>query len=112
MKADPKCLAHSPYLVYVNLAGFTRRKSPVAYMECCDHFLTSGAKPARAGVELFFAISHKIASEYVFVSCQNLSCAPKERVLFVNVAADSLLIKRADCVVLSHPSCNLDTRAG
>ena len=43
---------------------------------------------------------------------QNLSCAPKERVLFVNVATDSLRIKRADGVVLSHPACNLDARAG
>lgn len=43
---------------------------------------------------------------------QNLSRAPKKRVLFVNVAADSIRIEGADSIVLSHPARDLDTRAG
>lgn len=48
----------------------------------------------------------------LLADCENLFRASKERVFFVNVAADSLRIEGADGVVISHPTCNLDSRAG
>lgn len=46
-----------------------------------------------------------------WADCENLAQPPKERVLFVNVAADPVRIKRADGVVVSPPAYNLDTSA-
>jgi len=70
----------------------------------------------QTGGAVFFDTFHEhwfsIRFVYRGADRQNLSCAPKERVLFVNVATDSLRIKRADGVVLSHSACHLDARAG